>query len=70
MARAIQAGTIVRVRFAMKTEQLIHPVRLDKTATGWRVLDGFTESDLPMESWGRLNVSAKRIPKVTEARGL
>lgn len=63
MARAVHAGTIVRLRFATKAEQLIHPVRLEKTDTTWCVYDGLTESNLPIESWGRLNISANRIPK-------
>ncbi len=63
MARAVQAGTIVRVRFATKTEQLIHPVALEKTDMTWRVYDGLTETALPIKNWGRLNISAMRIPK-------
>lgn len=63
MARAVHAETIVRVRFATKEVQVIHPVRLEKTDTTWRVYDGLTEKALPIESWGRLNISAKRIPK-------
>ena len=63
MARAVHAETIVRIRFATKEEQVIHPVRLEKTDTTWRVSDGLTETAIPIESWGRLNISAKRIPK-------
>lgn len=63
MARAVRAKTIVRVRFATKAEQVIHPIRLEKTDTTWRVYDGLTETPLPIESWGRLNISAIRIPK-------
>lgn len=63
MARAVHAGTGVRIRFATREEQLIHPVRLEKTATNWRVYDGLTKIALPIESWGRLNISAKRFPK-------
>ena len=62
MARAVHAGTIVRVRFATKTEQTIYPIRLKKTDTSWCVFDALTETALPIESWGRLNVSAMRIP--------
>jgi len=62
MARAVSAQTIVRVRFATKTEQVIHPVKLEKTDTNWHVYDGLTETALPLEQWGRLNVSAMRIP--------
>jgi len=63
MARAVNAQTIVRLRFATKTEQVIHPVRLEKTNTTWRVYDGLTKTALPIEHWGRLNISAMRIPK-------
>lgn len=63
MARAVHAETLVRIRFATKEEQLIHPIRLEKTDNTWRVHDGLTETALPIESWGRLNISAKRIPK-------
>lgn len=62
MARAVQAETIVRVRFATKTEQLIYPIRLEKDALTWRVHDSLSETTLPIENWGRLNVSSMRIP--------
>ncbi len=65
MAQAVNAETIVRLRFATKTEQVIHPIRLEKTVTTWNVFDRLTETALPIESWGRLNVSAMRIPKPT-----
>lgn len=65
MARAVYAQTIVRVRFATKTEQVIHPVQLERTDTTWRVYDGLTETAVPIEHWGRLNVSAMRIPHET-----
>ncbi|MEL6644854.1 MAG: HTH domain-containing protein [Pseudomonadota bacterium] len=65
MARAVQAETIVRVRFATKTEQVIHPVRLEKADRTCRVHDGITGTALPIENWGRLNISAMRIPKAT-----
>ena len=63
MARAVHAETLVRIRFATKEEQVLHPIRLEKTDKTWRVHDGLTETALPIESWGRLNISAKRIPK-------
>ena len=63
MARAVLAQTIVRVRFATKAEQVIHPVILEKTETTWQVHDGLTAKVLPIEHWGRLNVSEMRIPK-------
>ena len=62
MAKAVHAQTLVRVRFATKTEQVIHPMRLEKTDTTWRVYDGLKETALPIENWGRLNVSAMLIP--------
>lgn len=62
MARAVQGETIVRVRFATKTEQLIYPVRLEKDDMTWRVHDSLSETALPMENWGRLNISSMRIP--------
>ncbi len=63
MARAVHAETSVRVRFSTKTEQVIHPVWLEKTDATWRVYDGLTETFLPIDHWGRLNISAMRIPK-------
>jgi len=63
MARAVYASTVVRIRFATEAEQVIHPVGLEKTHTTWSVHDGLTEATLPMETWGRLNVSAMRFPK-------
>jgi len=63
MARAVQAETVVRVRFATQTEQLVHPIRLEKNDTTWRVYDGLSETAIPIDEWGRLNVSAMRIPR-------
>lgn len=63
MARAVHAGTIVRLRFATKAEQTIHPIWLEKTNTTWCVYDALTETTLPIETWGRLNVTAMCIPK-------
>lgn len=63
MARAVHAETLVRIRFATKEEQVIHPIRLEKTKETWHVHDSLTETALPIESWGRLNISARRIPK-------
>ncbi|ABD55221.1 helix-turn-helix transcriptional regulator [Jannaschia sp. CCS1] len=58
---AIQAQTEVRIRFASRSEQLIHPVVLEMRGPQWRVRDGSTDSWIAMTDWGRINISAKRF---------
>ncbi|MEM8537386.1 MAG: hypothetical protein AAGF56_05940, partial [Pseudomonadota bacterium] len=69
MARAVQARTIVRIRFATQMEQVIHPFRLEKAGKTWRVYDGLSKTALPLDSWGRLNISATRFPTGGQDRG-
>jgi len=61
MAHAVRAGTIVRLRFATSTEQVIHPVKLELTDQTWIVCDGRTQTEIPLNDWGRLNISGKRF---------
>lgn len=61
MAHAVQARTVVRLRFATPTEQMIHPVKLQLDDANWSVQDDLTEALIPHDAWGRLNVSAKRF---------
>ena len=65
MAHAVKAGTIVRVRFASATEQVIHPVKLILD-DDWSVLDRLSNAVLPIVEWGRLNISATRFPTAKE----
>ncbi|MCF4097576.1 helix-turn-helix transcriptional regulator [Maritalea mediterranea] len=65
MAHAVRAATIVRLRFASKTEQQIHPIKLTLDDTGWCVRDGLTAKNIPIADWGRLNISAMRFSSDT-----
>ncbi|MEL6570776.1 MAG: HTH domain-containing protein [Pseudomonadota bacterium] len=65
MAQAIRAQTILRLRFASKTEQVIHPLAIHMTAGDWEVRDAITESWIAKQDWGRINVSAKRFQTFT-----
>lgn len=61
LAMAIRARTKVRIRFSSKTEQEIHPVAMEMNKESWSVKDALTEDWVPMDVWGRLNVSAMRF---------
>lgn len=61
LALAIRACTQVRLRFASKTEQLIHPEAMVLRGDDWSVHDGLTGDRIPMDDWGRVNVSAIRF---------
>ncbi|MEL7113448.1 MAG: hypothetical protein AAGK93_11020, partial [Pseudomonadota bacterium] len=61
MAHAVQSQTIVRIRFATPSEQVIHPVKLQADEVSWSVHDDRTGDAVSLADWGRLNVSAKRF---------
>ena len=63
MAHAVRAGTLVRLRFATKTEQVIHPAKLELKGDVWAVQDALTGATIAIDDWGRLNVSAKVFPR-------
>ena len=58
LAKAVQARMVVRLRFASKTEQTIHPVAMELNKETWRVRDALSGARIPLADWGRLNVSA------------
>lgn len=62
LAMAIQARTQVKLRFASKSEQLIHPVAMEIDPSCWRVHDDRSKKWIESADWGRLNISAKRFP--------
>lgn len=61
LAKAIQARTIARLRFATKSEQTIHPNALRADANTWSVHDALTDTWIPEAAWGRLNMSGMRF---------
>ena len=63
MAMAVRAATAVRVRFATRAEQIIHPIALKLGEDGWAVCDDLSQAEIPMAEWGRLNILATRIRK-------
>ena len=63
LANAIQAGTIVRLRFATKSEQTIHPDALSADAEEWFVHDVLTDSWITEGAWGRLNISGVKFKR-------
>ena len=65
IAQAIRAQTMLRLRFASKAEQLIHPIALQTDSEDWRVHDGLTDTWIGQAEWGRINVSAKRFQTLT-----
>lgn len=67
MAQAVRTGTLVRPRFATTSEQVIHPVKLIRDASTWRVHDGRTDAVVPLADWGRLNISGQRFARAPQA---
>lgn len=65
LAMAVKAHSAVRLRFASKTEQLIHPVVMRLGQEGWQVCDEISGSWIPLDAWGRLNVSAMRFAQLS-----
>ena len=65
LAMAIRAQTGVRIRFASKTQQLIHPIAMTTDAVNWKVQDHITGTWISMSDWGRINVSAQRFQTST-----
>ena len=63
LAKAIQARTVVRLRFATKIEQTIHPDALQADANTYSVHDALTNTWIPEAEWGRLNMSSLRFEK-------
>lgn len=61
LAKAVQARTIVRLRFASDAEQAIHPCKMKIEDSSWHVFDDLTKSWVPEGAWGRLNVSGLRF---------
>lgn len=65
IAQAVRAQTKLRLRFASKSEQLIHPIALHAGQDGWQVHDHLTDAWIDQTSWGRINVSAQRFHTLT-----
>jgi len=63
LAKAIQARTIARLRFATQSEQTIHPDALKAGADEWFVRDAITNTWISEGDWGRLNVSGVRFER-------
>lgn len=61
MARAVRAGTIVRLRFSTPQEQEIHPDQLRLSGDNWAVHDALSQSVIALRDWGRVNILAKRF---------
>ena len=63
MAMAVRNSTVVRIRFATETMQVIHPTGLMLDGAGWAVKDEISGEVVPAADWGRLNVSSNRFVK-------
>lgn len=58
LALAVRNRVQVKLRFASKTEQVIHPVAIEMNGKTWSVRDELSGTWISMAIWGRLNVSA------------
>lgn len=63
MSLAVRAGTKVRLRFATPDELSIHPVGLALDDTNWSVRDDVTQESIPLDDWGRVNISSIRFQR-------
>lgn len=61
IARAIQQSSIVTLRFASDTAQVVHPTRLELAEDTWRLWDAQTEIWIDAKDWGRVNISRRRF---------
>ena len=64
LAKAVKAQTIARIRYASKTEQIIHPIGLELNGSTWSVRDDLSKTMIPEAEWGRLNMSALRFERL------
>ncbi|MEM9972440.1 MAG: hypothetical protein AAF762_15280, partial [Pseudomonadota bacterium] len=64
---AIRKRTIIRLRFASKTEQVVHPVILKLDGRTWLVKDALSDDWIPQDDWGRLNISAMTFSEPQES---
>lgn len=67
MARAIENRQIVRLRYADKTEQILHPVALHFKGGIWQVQDDASGAWIALQDWGRINISALTFGPTQEA---
>ena len=58
---AVGARTVIRLRFATRTEHLIHPLGMKLDAAKWSVRDALSRTWIAQDDWGRVNVSATRF---------
>ncbi|MFS4583210.1 helix-turn-helix transcriptional regulator [Phaeobacter sp. C3_T13_0] len=63
IAKAVEAQTIVRIRFATKSEQTLHPDGIKTTEETWWVHDALTQAWIPNTAWGRINISGLRFER-------
>ncbi|MEM6276003.1 MAG: HTH domain-containing protein [Pseudomonadota bacterium] len=61
LAKAVEAGRIVRLRYTTAAEQVIHPSAMALSQDGWHVHDAATGADIGQNDWGRINISARKF---------
>ncbi|MEP4195737.1 MAG: HTH domain-containing protein [Aliishimia sp.] len=61
VAKAVQSRSIVRIRFATTSQQVIHPACLKLENGTWQLMDVLTDTWISLDDWGRLNVSGHRF---------
>ncbi len=59
LATAIRQSRIVRIRAFRPDEQVVHPVALAYTGTGWSLDDGLTGTAVPLDTCGDINISSR-----------
>jgi predicted DNA-binding transcriptional regulator YafY len=62
LANAVREGVIVRLMATTRTPRVVHPVALEASRRGWRLIDGLApEAAIPMAEWGDINVSGRKF---------
>lgn len=60
LAMAIAGSNIVTLRATVDDAQVIHPLRMARSADGWSIIDGKDDRrQIPQSAWGDINISAR-----------
>ena len=67
LAHAIRERSVVRLRAKSAAPFVVHPVALNLSPAGWLLGDARTGTEIAMEEWGDINISARRFADPTVA---
>ncbi len=59
LALAVQNRQLVRLRARSADPQIVHPLALVLSGSGWRLVDGMSGAEIAEADWGDINISAR-----------